>query len=226
MNKHRRKTDEFLAKVKIDMIKKEYSILEIGTGRSNHLCVMFQDYDFQPTDKYLYPGCVPGIKQLDGEYFSRSQLVRDSETGWWDAIFFCESLERCAHPWLVFKEAYDHLRWGGIFVVTAPCYYPIHESRTGKGPGHVEVKDYWRVTPRGLGQLFRDARFKTYYIGELHARPELPASQPYSVVGWGEKTPGAVEKVQLTTWNPELPDDWVKQHKIAERRWLEAQKEA
>jgi SAM-dependent methyltransferase len=224
MNKWRRRTDAFLYKVKKDMIHKEDAILELATGINDFLCVMFQDYDFIPTDKDVYPGSVPGLRHLDAENFGSSALIR--EMPHWDAIFFCESLEHCAHPWLVFKEAYNHLNRGGFFVVTAPCYYPIHEGMTGKGPGHVEIKDYWRVTPNGLAQLFRDAYFQTYYVEELHVDRDLPASQPYSVVGWGQRSDVTMSQKQVTTWNPELPEDWVEQHITAEERWQKTQKES
>ena len=225
MNEGRRKTDEFLYKCRSMMpneaaAKRCDYVLELGTGVENFLPVMFADYDnFHATDKDIYPGCVPGIVQLDAEDFDSSPLI--DEVWYWDTILFCESLEHCPHPWKVFSEAYKHLRRPhGMFVVTVPCYYPIHEGLTGKGEGRVWIKDYWRFTPTGLAQLFLDAGFKQYYVEGLYHDGD-DRTKTYSVVGWGITGDFTMKPYRNIIWEPPLPRDWVEKHEAAEKRWLE-----
>lgn len=223
----RRRIDEFLYKTKEAFLSPKDEVLELGAGRNPFLSVMFSDYEkFTPTDKHIYSGCVPGIIELDAEDFG-SSILAETE---WQAIYFCETLEHCPHPWLVFKEAYEHLVLGGLFVVSAPCYYRVHEgytdvrsptarkqTETDDGEAGIAVKDYWRVTPSGLAQLFADAGFGLYYV-ESFTHETGRYDRPFSVVGWGGKyepnNPGQIEG-----FIHELPEDWVEQHLEKERLW-------
>lgn len=85
-----------------------------------------------------------------------------------------EMLEHVIKPKALLIEVARVLKPNGLFIITVPCWVPIHEK------GHWQL-DYWRFTPRGLYSLLSDCfsniRIKTIEKGNF----------PISVMAYARK---------------------------------------
>ena len=199
MNPGREPVDRFVAEIIFaGMIPPGSKILELGTGKCYDRWMIFHDgYEFIPTDKN--PGR-EGIQYADAENIPKS-LFRDM-----DVIFATELLEHVEFPLRVVENCHEHLKPGGLLVITMPFMYAIHCDDV--------VKDYQRFTPDGLASLFERAGFARYYAGCRYKEGERE-NEPSYVVGWARKA----ERVQQ--WQPELPESWRDRQLEGERKWKE-----
>jgi SAM-dependent methyltransferase len=105
-----------------------------------------------------------------------------------DLVFCTQVLEHVARPWILLNECFRVLRPGGWLVLSAPCYWPLHE----------EPYDFYRYTRYGLERLVRDAGFAScrvmsdggdyarLFLSLIHALPRvvrLPFRLPLNVLG-------------------------------------------
>lgn len=71
-----------------------------------------------------------------------------------DFILCTQVLEHVKNPFLLAAEAGRCLKPGGLFLLTAPMYWPLHE----------EPHDYWRFTQHGMKELLEGGGFKVLEI--------------------------------------------------------------
>lgn len=85
-----------------------------------------------------------------------------SEDNKFDTVLATEVLEHCPQPEIIFKEAYRVLKNKGVFFITVPFIFPLHES----------PHDEYRYTPYAIERLAKEAGFKklnTYPLGGINA---------------------------------------------------------
>jgi SAM-dependent methyltransferase len=179
-----------------DLIKDGSDVLEIGVGGNEFNSKLWgKKHNYFGTDLHIGEGfdyTVANVQWLDAERFSTSTLIKERPE--WDVILAIQVMEHVKHPIRVFQESYDHLRNNGIFIVTMPFMYKIHESGTGD-PEILEneMRDYQRLTPSGLELLYKESGFAEYYISK-HGNPELPGL----IFSFGKKIFGATEQIRLS----------------------------
>lgn len=76
-------------------------------------------------------------------------------------VLMMDTIEHVENCWQAMNEVYRILREGGVFVVSLPMYFPVHEYPA----------DYWRFTPEGLDTLLK--RFPTRVVG-WQGTPKFP----------------------------------------------------
>lgn len=87
-------------------------------------------------------------------------------------------LEHVSNPFLVAKNIMDSLNPGAYLYVTAPFVWEIH--------GYPQ--DFWRFTPDGLEELFRDMEAELIYVevdshtDKVESKQVVPVSRPWTRV--------------------------------------------
>lgn len=85
-------------------------------------------------------------------------------------IIACDVIEHVERCWELPHEAFRLLSAAGVFVMSAPFYFPIHH-----------VPDYWRFTPECIDKLLSPFPYRTvYHQGDL--------SLPHSVLAFASKS--------------------------------------
>lgn len=86
-------------------------------------------------------------------------------------------LEHVSNPFLVTKNIIDSLNPGAFLFVTAPFVWEIH--------GYPQ--DFWRYTPDGFGELFKDMETEIisvviddYEFSDKSYRPIVPVTRPWT----------------------------------------------
>lgn len=83
-------------------------------------------------------------------------------------------LEHTSNPFLVAKNIQDSLVSGAFLYVTVPFIWPIHGD-VGK------YQDYWRFTPDGLEELFKDMEMIALYGNRDSYEPdEVPPPETFA----------------------------------------------
>jgi SAM-dependent methyltransferase len=199
MNDNRALIDKFLYEIKESgMITLGGKVLEIGVGKNyDHFSLLGSFYEYYPTDCVLMGG-VPKVQWLDAHDFSTSPLT--SKIKEWDAIIACEILEHAIWPGKVCQQAYKYLKIEGIFVVTVPFWYRLHES-SPDDPAIVEegMKDYWRITPSGMKVLFEASGFSEFYVSAKFKEKDYIYCPSY-VMGWAKKTASGGKPIIHEDW--------------------------
>ncbi|MFZ0282318.1 MAG: class I SAM-dependent methyltransferase [Bacteroidales bacterium] len=77
--------------------------------------------------------------------------IKDSST---DIVFSSQVIEHVPDPVSMSRECFRILKPGGLLILTAPFYWPLHE----------EPNDFFRFTKYGLGNLMQLSGFATYEI--------------------------------------------------------------
>lgn len=97
--------------------------------------------------KIVNPKLVQGYEMLD--YDNGVDLEKPLKKKYGTGVCM-DLLEHARNPFLVAKNISDSLKKGALLFVTAPFVWDIHT--------HPEDNwnDYWRFTPEGLTELFKD----------------------------------------------------------------------
>lgn len=122
--------------------------------------------DFRPGDG------VDLIDDMEMSHFAPSSV---------GTVICLETLEHVMHPTRALAEAYRILTPGGTLLASVPFKLPIHAY----------PHDYWRMTPKGLEVMLREAGFEevdTWDSGEDFL-PGLP--YPFTTFGVARKVPSA-----------------------------------
>lgn len=220
MNDHKMLIDKFLYEIKESgMIPLGGKVLELGVGKNyDHYALLQSFYDYHPTDCVIMDG-VPNVQWFDGQDFSTSPLTLKIPK--WDAVIACEVLEHSIWPGKVCRQAYEYLNFGGLFVVTMPFWYRIHES-SPDDPEIVEegMKDYWRITPSGMKILFEAAGFGEFYVSAVHRENDYIHCPSY-VMGWAKKVADYSGKPTIhEDWEYPIPQDWRQRQGVLEKEFL------
>lgn len=128
----------------------ELAILDVGSLQCDKTSATYKTLFDSSKWHYLGLDLVWGgnvdIKSDNPHYYP----FRDS---YFDVIVSGQALEHIARPWVWIKEIYRLLRNDGILCVIAPS----------GGKRHFD-KDYWRIMPDGLEELFECAGLKKVEI--------------------------------------------------------------
>jgi SAM-dependent methyltransferase len=113
-----------------------------------------------------------------------------------DLVLCTQVLEHVPQPAAVLAEAWRVLRPGGVLLLSAPFFWPLHE----------EPHDYYRYTRHGLQHLLEQAGFEA-----IHITPDC-ASLTTAVVVLMEALPRATKPLWplinvLTPWLQKLSND-------------------
>lgn len=165
----------------------ETSITELSKFLTGHQQFFFDNMriaDYGGTDNIqkdvvknmLLTGNLANYHMLD---FDNGIDLREPIVGEKFDLGICmDLLEHVSNPFLVAQNIIDSLNPGAFLFVTAPFVWEIHGY-----PG-----DYWRYTPQGLMELFKDMEVEIVYA-EVDSHnpadyPESPASIPPVSLPW------------------------------------------
>lgn len=181
-------------------------VLEVGSGGKSSTLALFKDnHNFVPTDVFAGDDWViPEAKFLDVETMNTNEVMLEHPL--WDVIIANQVFEHVKHPQLAIYNCYEHLKDGGILLMSTPFMYRIHEHDLDNGETtEVGVMDYWRFTPRGYEILFSEGGFQQWYITKIGTEELFP----YTIVGIAFKKIGKPQGEILSWTTKELPSDWL-----------------
>ena len=86
-------------------------------------------------------------------------------------------LEHVSNPFIVAKNIIDSLTPGALLFVTVPFIWEIH--------GYPQ--DYWRFTPDGVAELFKEMQLEVVYVevdtfepSDPNYKPIVPVTRPWT----------------------------------------------
>lgn len=126
------------------------TVLEIGGNQRNR-----EIYQFERATKYQTIDIAPalGVTYV-GDVHDPTVIQPESL----DAVVILNVLEHCHNPSAVVRNIYTWLRTGGQCFCLVPSVQRVHGA----------PKDYWRLLPDGMQQLFQDfSQHKLYVYGNL-----------------------------------------------------------
>ena len=141
----------------IDEIKKNAhyakgNLLDVGCGSSP-----FYSYFIKHINKYLKHEHPEAIKpNIDYDYLSELPRISAQDNSI-DTIISFSVLEHVSEPFETMKEFKRILNPGGIFIISVPQYWHLHE----------EPHDYLRFTKHVLNKKITEIGFEIVYMKEL-----------------------------------------------------------
>jgi SAM-dependent methyltransferase len=134
---------QFLGKVRSQV---RGTVLEVGGVLANRGRYQFdQAMDFQTLDLTAKPGVTHVGNVHDATLWPPASF---------DAIVILNVLEHCQQPWVVVNNIHRWLRRGGRCVCMVPGAQRVHNF----------PRDYWRLLPDGLQQLFEAFSQQQFYV--------------------------------------------------------------
>jgi SAM-dependent methyltransferase len=152
------------------------SLLELREFLKNHQQFFFNDMriaDYGGTNRIgenivqrmFAGGDLNNYNMLD---FDNGVDLRNPIEGKFDVGICMDLLEHTSDPFLVAKNIIDSLNPGAFLFVTVPFVWELH--------GY--PNDYWRFTPQGLGELFKDMEVEVIYAKEDTYIPDMKNMPP------------------------------------------------
>lgn len=123
-----------------------------------------------------------GIKDYTMLDFDNGHDLREPVAGKKFNLGICMDLfEHTTDPKLVARNIMDSLDDGAIIFVTVPYVWQVHGYSEGEG-----YDDYWRFTPGGLHELFKEMQKNTLYTLYDSYKPEeeLPPESMAPKLPW------------------------------------------
>ena len=171
------------------------TVLEIGGRAVGALTADAQTDPFAPLARRLttdiHPG--PGIDIVADAH----ALSRSVAPGSIDGVYSVAVLEHLAAPWLVAAEINRVLKPGGLTAHFVPQSWPVHEM----------PNDFWRMTDRGLAQLFGPHTGFEVVASAMRGEVRIHPSPAMLTVSWTDMptSVGFAESFILARKVAELP---------------------
>jgi SAM-dependent methyltransferase len=142
-------------------------VLDIGAGTWDYPRKCLQDHcQYVSVDQFIHPNVdiICDLHHLDQQF----------EPASWDSILCFDVLEHVKQPSSVILQAKNLLKPGGIFLITIPYFYPLHNN--------IQTFDYWRMSPNALQYLLQElANFTSVNI-QTYGAPRYPFTISASAV--------------------------------------------